>query len=271
MLDSILCYRGLGKHASHRLWTSVNSLLDLLPPRIQTLRMTLMRYSNSILHMPGKSLWREDTLSCSLVTSYRGTRADGKHQHLRRLRHRKSTCKSLVYGKPERATKSRQCLLMGHDPVHGRMEEPLMPPKCPERPWQKLEVDLFCLESKMYLLVIDYFSEYTEIVQLSHTRSTDVIVHLKSIFARHGIAEASESLNSKVLLGGSTSGVVRQNCHHLIPLHTSTHARGSPTQLMSDPTPEQSPWTPHVTPQLSPCWALCPHAHVSNKEAERGL
>ena len=74
-------------------------------------------------------------------------------------------------------------------------KEPLMPSECPGRPWQKLGADLFLLGSKTYLLVVDYFSRYVEIAQLSHTRSTDVIVHLKSIFARHGIPEVLVSDN----------------------------------------------------------------------------
>ncbi len=37
--------------------------LDALPPRIQRFKMRLMRYSYSIVHVPGKSLWVADTLS----------------------------------------------------------------------------------------------------------------------------------------------------------------------------------------------------------------
>uniref|UniRef100_H2M3Q2 Integrase catalytic domain-containing protein n=1 Tax=Oryzias latipes TaxID=8090 RepID=H2M3Q2_ORYLA len=59
----------------------------------------------------------------------------------------------------------------------------------PDRPWQRLGADLFTLDSKEYLLVVDYFSRFVEIAQLSYTRSMDVVVHLKSIFARHGIPQ----------------------------------------------------------------------------------
>lgn len=67
--------------------------------------------------------------------------------------------------------------------------EPLMPTKLPDRPWQKLGADLFSLNSSSYLLVVDYYSRYVEIARLGPTRSADVIVHLKSMFARHGIPE----------------------------------------------------------------------------------
>ncbi|KAF7645598.1 hypothetical protein LDENG_00201430 [Lucifuga dentata] len=59
----------------------------------------------------------------------------------------------------------------------------------PERPWQQLGADLFTLKSNTYFLVVDYFSRYVEIAQLSPTRSTEVIVHIKSMFARHGIPD----------------------------------------------------------------------------------
>lgn len=49
--------------------------------------------------------------------------------------------------------------------------------------------DLFVLGSKTYLLIIDYYSRYVEISRLSHTKSTDIIIRLKSIFARRGIPE----------------------------------------------------------------------------------
>lgn len=81
-----------------------------------------------------------------------------------------------------------KCRLCIQERVNVR--EPLMPTRLPERPWQNLGADLFTLKDKNYLLVVDYFSRYVEIAQLSPTRSANVIVHLKSMFARHGIPEA---------------------------------------------------------------------------------
>lgn len=76
--------------------------------------------------------------------------------------------------------------------VHQRRanaREPLIPSELPDRPWQKLGADLFVLKNNNYLLVVDYFSKYVETAQLSSTRRTDIIVHLKSMFARHSIPE----------------------------------------------------------------------------------
>ena len=67
--------------------------------------------------------------------------------------------------------------------------EPVIPSELPDRPWQKVAADLFELKGHPYLLVIDYFSRYTEVAKLSSTTSPDVTVHLQSMFARHGIPE----------------------------------------------------------------------------------
>ena len=47
--------------------------------------------------------------------------------------------------------------------------------------------DLFTLDNSDYLLVVDYYSRFLEVVKLPNTKSATVIMYLKSIFARHGI------------------------------------------------------------------------------------
>ena len=47
--------------------------------------------------------------------------------------------------------------------------------------------DLFTWDKSEYLIVVDYHSRYFEIAKLPDTKSTTVITHTKSIFARHGI------------------------------------------------------------------------------------
>ena len=62
-------------------------------------------------------------------------------------------------------------------------------------PWQKVGVDLFFWNGSDYLIVIDYKSNFPEISLLTKTTSDQVILHLKSIFARHGIPETMVSDN----------------------------------------------------------------------------
>ena len=67
--------------------------------------------------------------------------------------------------------------------------EPLIPSKMPELPWQKVGSDLFEWNKSTYLLIVDYYSRYIELAKLRNTTADEVILHTKSIFARHGIPE----------------------------------------------------------------------------------
>jgi len=66
-------------------------------------------------------------------------------------------------------------------------KEPLIPTPLPTHPWEEVGADLFQLKGTTYLLVVDYFSRYPELVKLTSTTAPSVINALKSIFARHGI------------------------------------------------------------------------------------
>ncbi|XP_041439819.1 uncharacterized protein K02A2.6-like [Xenopus laevis] len=69
------------------------------------------------------------------------------------------------------------------------MKEPLLTHEIPSMPWTKLAADIFDLYGHSYLLVIDYFSKYPEVLRLSDKSAHSVIARLKAIFARHGIPQ----------------------------------------------------------------------------------
>lgn len=74
--------------------------------------------------------------------------------------------------------------------------EPLLPTPLPERPWQLIATDLFELNKNTYLLIVDYYSRYVEVITLhKNTSSVAVIQALKTIFARHGIPDEVRSDN----------------------------------------------------------------------------
>jgi transposase InsO family protein len=73
--------------------------------------------------------------------------------------------------------------------------EPLIIAELPDYPWQRIATDLFMFNGTDYLLVVDYFSRYPEIIKLSSTNSLSIITGLKSIFSRHGIPETVMSDN----------------------------------------------------------------------------
>ncbi|XP_037515008.1 uncharacterized protein K02A2.6-like [Rhipicephalus sanguineus] len=131
--------------------------VDALPPRIQRIRLKLMRYQYTVLYVPGKLLATADTLSRAPVTS--ASPAEGNQVEL-----------------VQRA-------------------EPLLPTPSVEYPWHQVGVDLFHLEGQHFLLLVDYYSRYPEVITLRNTSSQAVISAIKSVMARFGIPEVLRSDN----------------------------------------------------------------------------
>ena len=67
--------------------------------------------------------------------------------------------------------------------------EPLIVGDFPNRPWEKIGVDLFFLNNKNYLIIVDYYSRWIETPLLTSTSSESVITQLKSIFSKYGIVD----------------------------------------------------------------------------------
>ena len=63
-------------------------------------------------------------------------------------------------------------------------------------PWDKVATDCFHFRGHDYLLLVDYYSNYPEITKLASLSSSNVILHMKSIFARHGIPRVLVSDNA---------------------------------------------------------------------------
>jgi len=73
--------------------------------------------------------------------------------------------------------------------------EPLLTTPLPKHPWERVAADLFQLNGSTYLLVVDYFSRYPEVIKLNSTTSKTVISSLKSIFSHHGVPSVLMSDN----------------------------------------------------------------------------
>ena len=73
--------------------------------------------------------------------------------------------------------------------------EPLLPTPLPTQFGEKVGSDLFELAGITYLLVVDYFSRYPEVIKLTSTTSKSIITALKSIFSRYGVPQVLMSDN----------------------------------------------------------------------------
>lgn len=59
----------------------------------------------------------------------------------------------------------------------------------PSWSWSKISVDLFQLDGKHYLVMVDHYSDYFELDSLRSTTASAVIQVMKQNFARHGIPD----------------------------------------------------------------------------------
>ena len=85
-----------------------------------------------------------------------------------------------------------------------------MPHDLPERPWEKVGIDLFTLQNHDYFITVDYFSNFWEIDRLEDTQSTTIIRKLKSHFARFGIPSTLVSDNAPNLTSSNFTKFLKE-------------------------------------------------------------
>ena len=77
-----------------------------------------------------------------------------------------------------------------------QQKEPLTPHPVPSLPWNKVGTDLFEYEGRNYLVLVDYLSNFIEVVPLyNDTKSETVIKHIKLNITRYGIMDTLISDN----------------------------------------------------------------------------
>ena len=68
-----------------------------------------------------------------------------------------------------------------------QQRQPLIFHEVPERPWQRVACDIFALQGKDYLCMVDYYSGYFEFDKLEKKDAKQIIKKLNRHFANHGI------------------------------------------------------------------------------------
>ena len=68
-------------------------------------------------------------------------------------------------------------------------KEPLIPHSVPGLRLEIVAVDIMTYQGHDYIVVVDLYSEYPEIAMLERKTAACVILHMKSMFARHGIPD----------------------------------------------------------------------------------
>lgn len=79
-----------------------------------------------------------------------------------------------------------------HKPM--QRHEPLITTPLPDGPWKVLATDLCEFKKRSYLIVVDYYSRYIEICDLSKSSTSAVVIgKLKNMFAKYGCPEEVRS------------------------------------------------------------------------------
>ena len=71
----------------------------------------------------------------------------------------------------------------------------MIPHEIPGHPWSKIGTDLFEIGPENYLIIIDYYSKFPEVIRIPNKTAHAVISATKSVFAREGIPDTVVSDN----------------------------------------------------------------------------
>jgi len=66
-------------------------------------------------------------------------------------------------------------------------KETLTNRELPVNPWQHVAMDIFQLDYKLYLLIVDMYSKFPEVIELPNMTANTIIKETKAIFSRHGV------------------------------------------------------------------------------------
>ena len=105
--------------------------------------------------------------------------------------------------------------------------QPLHLHKIPQRPWEKIGIDIFTIKGRNYLITVDYYSQFFEVDFLKDDlTSTNIISKLKAHIARYGIPEKIISDNGPQL--------VSKEFQHFCSTYTIQHETISPGNSKSN-------------------------------------
>ena len=106
--------------------------------------------------------------------------------------------------------------------------QPLSLHDVPERPWQKVAMDIFTIKSRNYLVTVYYYSKFFKLKFLEHIRSESVIHKLKANFARHGMPDMLISDNGTQLESQEFKKFCAGwNINHVTSSHGNSKANGA--------------------------------------------
>ena len=74
-------------------------------------------------------------------------------------------------------------------------KEPLQAHEVPQEPWERITMDYFYMNGRLYILICDYFSKFPFLFQVKTTSFANLKDHLKELFSVEGIPDEIMSDN----------------------------------------------------------------------------
>ena len=91
-------------------------------------------------------------------------------------------------------------------------KEPLHPWSWPNRPWSRLHIDYAGpFMGKMFLIVVDAYSKWLEVIPVSSATSTATIEKLRHVFATHGLPDKVISDNGTCFTSAEFADFMKKN------------------------------------------------------------
>ena len=118
--------------------------------------------------------------------------------------------------------------------------ELLMPSSFPARPCERVATDLYDFQGRKYIIVVDYYSRWFDIKELSDESSHSVIKALKEVFATHGIPD--------VIMSDYGPQYSTEAFRQFAEVYHFTMF------LVHQNTPKRTAKSKEPFPQQSPCW-----------------
>ena len=87
--------------------------------------------------------------------------------------------------------------------VTSNCKKPMVPHDIPTRPWKKIGIDYFTFLNQDYLLMVDYFSKYPEVIPVSSKTADATIKVMQSVFSRLGIPDTIVADNMPFIVQNS--------------------------------------------------------------------
>lgn len=86
----------------------------------------------------------------------------------------------------------------------------------PDLPWSKVGTDLFEHEGNLYIIMVDYYSNFFEVAPLHNTLTSTVLRNIKASIARYGIMDTLVNDNGPQYSSAEFKEVMmRYNINHV--------------------------------------------------------